>query len=76
DAWLSITLRGAQAHTESGQATVADRERRLRMPVVRELEFVCDFEGVVQIVLGVSSPNRFRIVELQNPTRLIVDVQQ
>jgi hypothetical protein len=76
DAWLSITLRGAQAHTDAGQPTVTDRERRLRMPVVQELEFVCDFEGVVQVVLGVASPNRFRVVELQNPTRLIVDVQQ
>ncbi len=76
DAWLSITLRGAQAHDERGQVTVQQRERRLQMPIVKELEMVCDFEGVVQIVLGVSSPNRYRITELQNPTRIIVDVQQ
>jgi hypothetical protein len=76
DAWLSITLRGTQAHTDQGQATVQQRERRLQMPIVKELEFTCDFEGVVQIVLGVSTPNRYRVVELQNPTRLIVDIQQ
>ena len=76
DAWLAVTLRGTQAHTDQGQATVQQRERRLQMPIVKELEFTCDFEGVVEIVLGVSRPNRYRITELQNPTRLIIDVQQ
>lgn len=76
DAWLAITLRGTQAHDERGRATVQHRERRLQMPIVKELEFVCDFEGVVEIVLGVSSPNRYRVTELANPTRLIVDIQQ
>lgn len=76
DAWLAITLRGTQAHDERGRATVQQRERRLQMPIVKELEFVCDFEGVVEIVLGVSSPNRYRVTELANPTRLIIDIQQ
>jgi hypothetical protein len=76
DAWLAITLRGTQAHTDQGRATVGQRERHLDMPIVKELEFTCDFEGVVEIVLGVSRPNRYRITELQNPTRLIIDIQQ
>lgn len=76
DAWLAITLRGTQAHDERGQATVSPRERRLQMPILKEYEFSCDFEGEVQVVLGVSSPNRYRVTELQNPARLIVDVQQ
>jgi hypothetical protein len=76
DAWLAITLRGTQAHNDQGQATVQQRERRLQMPIVRELEMTCDFEGVVEIVLGVSRPNRYRVTELQNPTRLIIDIQQ
>jgi hypothetical protein len=76
DGALAITLRGTQAHDERGQATVSPRERRLQMPVIKEYEFSCDFEGVTQVVLGVASPNRYRVTELQNPTRLIVDVQQ
>lgn len=76
DAALSITLRATQAHDERGQVTVQQRERRLQMPVIKEVEMVCDFEGVVQVVLGVARPNRYRITELQNPTRIIVDVQQ
>ncbi|HVH13237.1 MAG TPA: hypothetical protein VM759_09305 [Longimicrobium sp.] len=76
DGMLAITLRGTQAHDERGRATVSARDRRLQMPVIKGYEFSCDFEGVTQLVLGVASPNRYRVTELQNPTRLIVDVQQ
>lgn len=73
--WLAITLNGAAAHDDRGNATVAERERRLNLPVMRELEFTCDFEGQVQVVVGVAAPNRYRVIELSNPTRLAVDVQ-
>jgi hypothetical protein len=76
DGTLAITLRGTQAHDERGQATVSPRERRLQMPLIKEYELSCDFEGVTQVVLGVASPNRYRVTELKGPTRLIVDVQQ
>jgi hypothetical protein len=76
DGVLAVTLRGTEAHDERGHATVQPRERRMNMSVVREMELTCDFEGVVQVVLGVSAPNRYRVTELHNPTRLIVDVQQ
>lgn len=76
EAQLVITLRGTQAHTERGQATVQPRRRRLEMPILREYEFSCDFEGVVQVVLGASARNRYRVLELQNPARLVVDLQQ
>lgn len=72
---LAITLNGAAAHDDRGNATVRDRERRLGLPVMRELEFTCDFEGEVTVVVGVASPNRYRVIELSNPTRLAVDVQ-
>jgi hypothetical protein len=76
DGMLVVTLRGTQAHDDRGQPTVSPRERRLQMPVVREYRFSCDFEGVVQVVLGVAGRNQYRVMELQNPARLIVDVQQ
>jgi hypothetical protein len=76
DGWLAITLRGTEAHDERGQATVQPRERRLQMPVIKGYEFSCDFEGVTQVALGLASGNRYRVTELQNPTRLIVDIQQ
>jgi hypothetical protein len=76
DGWLAITLRGTQAHTDDGRSTVQRRNRRLDMAVIRQVVFTCDFEGIVQVVLGVGSPNRYRVTELSDPARLIVDLQQ
>ncbi|HYG61033.1 MAG TPA: hypothetical protein VEL74_00505 [Thermoanaerobaculia bacterium] len=75
DAWLQVRLVPAYAHTDAGQATVQERERHLDYPVLRELESTCDFEAHVEWVLGVASPNRYRVLELSDPTRLVVDVR-
>lgn len=75
DAWLLITLNATQAHDDNGRATVQGRERRVSMPVIREMEFICDFEAEVQIVIGVASPNRYRVMELASPGRLTIDIQ-
>jgi hypothetical protein len=75
DGWLAITLHESRAHDDQGRATIQQRERALSLPVLREWEFTCDFEAEVQIVLGVGSPNRYRVLELANPSRLVVDIQ-
>ena len=75
DGWLEVRMIPAQAHTEEGQPTVGERERRLSLPVLKELQSTCDFEAHVTWVLGVASPNRYRVLELSNPARLIVDVR-
>ncbi|MBF5045454.1 hypothetical protein FGE12_23810 [Aggregicoccus sp. 17bor-14] len=75
-AWLQVRLTGAQAHTDAGKPTVGPRERKESLGVLRELEQTCDFEGEVTWVLGLQHPNRFRVLELKAPTRLVVDVQQ
>ena len=75
--WLRVRLQTAQAHDEQGQPTV--RQRRLPlggMPVLREMVISCDFEGEVEVVLGVSAANPYRVMELANPTRLVIDVKQ
>jgi hypothetical protein len=36
---------------------------------------VCDFEGNVEWVLGVRHPSRFRVTELSDPWRVVVDVK-
>lgn len=73
--WLEVRITPAQAHTEAGQVTVAQRETRLALPVLREMEQTCDFEADVTWVLGVASPNRYRVSELTGPARLVVDVK-
>lgn len=44
--------------------------------VLRDIERTCDFEAVVTWVLGVSSSRPFRVTELSEPTRLVVDVER
>ncbi len=71
---LQVRLTPAQAH-EGGQVTVAERERKPALTVLQELKLICDFEGEVTWVLGNSSPKKYRVMELREPTRLVVDVQ-
>lgn len=73
--WLLVRLQPAQAHTEEGRPTMAAREQHPKLPVVLELEQLCDFEGQVEWVLGNRRPERFRVMELSSPPRLVVDVQ-
>ncbi|MCY1017495.1 AMIN-like domain-containing (lipo)protein [Pyxidicoccus sp. MSG2] len=73
--WLQVTLTPARGHDDKGQATVAERELKPGLPVILELERTCDFEGEVTWVLGNKGPNKYRVMELHEPTRLVVDVQ-
>ncbi len=76
DGWLELRLSPARAHTEAGGATVKERERgSMGLPNLAELELTCDFEGEVVWVMGTRSPNPFRVLELFNPPRLVVDVR-
>lgn len=74
DGWLRVRFTPAQAHTDDGRPTVTQRERSLSLPVLREIELTCDFEGEVTWVIGVASPNRYRVLTLSGPARLVVDV--
>ncbi|HEX6272826.1 MAG TPA: hypothetical protein VFZ53_07300 [Polyangiaceae bacterium] len=74
DAWLEVRLSPAHAHEENGRPTVPERELRPQLPNVLEIERTCDFEAVVTWVLGVASPKRYRVLELTEPPRLVVDV--
>lgn len=74
DAWLEVRFYPANAHTEQGEPTVEERELHPALPVVREVERTCDFEGVVTWVIGTASPNRYRAFELASPPRLVVDI--
>lgn len=74
EARLQVQLLPAQAHTEAGEPTVAERERRLDLPVLQELESTCDFEADVTWVLGLVSRRPYRVQELASPARLVVDI--
>ena len=77
NARLLIQIQPANAHSEEGGVTTyPERERTLSLPVMRELKLTCDFEADVQWVLGLASQKRYRVVELLNPARLVVDIKQ
>ena len=74
---LQVRLRGTHAHAESGGemlATVTERDRKLDQPLLRQLTLTCDFEGEVEWLLGVAVRTPYRILELQAPARLVVDL--
>ncbi|MCE9669022.1 hypothetical protein LY474_14510 [Myxococcus stipitatus] len=73
---LQVTFTPAKAHTDAGQPTVTTRELKPALPVVQELERTCDFEGEVTWVLGNASPHKYRVMELREPSRIVVDVQR
>ena len=74
DAWLSVLFTGANAHTDAGEPTIKDRTRSPNHTIVKDLKLTCDFEAEVEWVMGVASPNKYRVLELTNPTRLVVDI--
>lgn len=72
---LLVQLSPARAHNEQGQPTITQRERQPNLPLLKEMKLICDFEADVQWVLGVMKANPFRVVELTNPARLVVDIK-
>ena len=75
DGWLEVRFSDAQAHTPEGEATIKDRSRSPNLPIVKDLKITCDFESEVTWVMGVASPNRYRVIELKDPVRLAVDIK-
>ena len=76
DGWLQVNFETTNAHTEEGRATNAPRH--IADPAganLREIRRICDFEAVVEYVIGVASPNRYRAFSLSGPPRLVVDIQ-
>jgi hypothetical protein len=75
DGWLEVRFSDAQAHTPEGNPTVEERESSPDLPIIKQLKITCDFESEVTWVMGVASPNRYRVIELKDPTRLAVDIK-
>lgn len=72
---LAVTLRSTVAHDEGGAVTVTNTNPLPGFTTLKELRQTCDFEGVVQWAAGLASQQPFRVLELSNPTRLVIDVK-
>lgn len=75
DGWLGIRFNPANAHTEEGKPTIEKREQPPNFKIIKEMKLTCDFEAEVEWVLGVASPNKYRVLELKNPTRMSIDIK-
>ncbi len=73
-AWLQITFRGAQAHTEAGAPTSGPYRRKPGQAALLELVRTCDFEGEVTWVAGVVRESKYTPRVLDEPSRLVIDI--
>lgn len=74
DGWLEVRFEPAAAHVD-GERTFDRNRLAPRLPVVLEVVSTCDFEGVVTWVVGVASPEPYRVTLLDDPSRVVVDVR-
>ena len=72
---LRVRFRSAVAHTEEGRPTVADRDRRPGLAVLRTARLTCDFEGDVEWLLGLERATEVRVLVLESPARLVLDLR-
>jgi hypothetical protein len=76
EAFLQVRFSTAQAHDEAGNLTI-DEDKLEIMPgltSILEIERTGDFEGYVTWVLGLPEELDFRVYDLDDPIRVVVDV--
>lgn len=73
--FLRVRLGTANAHTESGTATVG-RDPLLPngFAALEQVQLIEDFEAVVVMIIGLDQPRPFRVFTATRPTRLVIDV--
>ncbi len=74
NAFLTVRMEPAAVHDDSGKPTMALKELVLNLPSLLELKQTGDFEAVVGWVLGLRQQVDFTVIELKEPTRLVIDV--
>lgn len=72
---LEIRMEPARGYTDEGRSTLNHSPRKLGLPAAREAKVSCDFEAVFTAVIGLTRRSGLRVLTLENPTRLVIDVQ-
>lgn len=73
-AMLHVRFFPAAAHNEAGNPTGTATDLTPGLPAIQQATQICDFEGVVSWVVGVTAEADFRVTPLSDPPRLAVDV--
>lgn len=68
---ILVTIHGADAHS----SYTGSRDIKTGYSGLVEVRLVEDFEGVVQVAIGVFSPACYKYSLLSNPVRLVIDIQ-
>jgi hypothetical protein len=74
DSWLEIHVEPATVYDENGQSALSRRDFSATTNL-KQLELICDFESALTWVAWLSARDRFRVLELKSPPRLVVDVR-
>ncbi len=72
--FLQVHFTPVDAHNDQGQSTVGATDLTPGLTTLQEARLTCDFEAVGNWVLGLSQKVDFRVIELDNPPRIAVDV--
>ncbi|MEO5825770.1 MAG: hypothetical protein ABIR59_07775 [Gemmatimonadales bacterium] len=73
---LLVRFFPTDAHEFSGEqaiATIADRNRILGGPLLRQMTLVCDFEAQVEWAIGLSRRAGFRLVDSAGPGLFVIE---
>jgi hypothetical protein len=73
-ALLQVRFTPANAHDDQGNPTISANQFTPALTTLLELEKTCDFEADVVWALGLSQEVDFRVLELDSPPRIVVDV--
>ena len=73
---LEVAMTHAQAHDDSGKATLPATMPTPGGTAITGGVQSCDFEGHVTWDFGMNGKHNFKVTTLTNPTRLVIDVKQ
>jgi hypothetical protein len=72
---VQVRFSVAQAHDDAGRATIG----KVSVPpgfAMKEVRLVCDFEGEVTFLIGMKGKIQYRVDEMKNPARMVLDIQR
>ena len=76
--FMDLRLTGDDVRARDYLSPTALEQYGPQLPLTskREIRATCDFEGEVVWVIGLAARKEFRILELEEPPRLVIDVER
>jgi hypothetical protein len=72
---IHVRLEPAVAHGEEGRPFIQNTGGETGLPVLLEQQLICDRDGQVEWAVGVASRNEYRVLQLTELNRLVLDVR-